>query len=187
MGACLPDVLRQSQNRVWRRWENVCPVDFRNTDARKLPKPELLRCVLAWTYGARGLLLHGNTGLGKSRCAWLLLKREHDAGRRIRVIDHSIGFRYAELFANSAGDAAAWIERLCEADILFLDDVFKARLTDSLEQALFTIISTRCEQQRPNIITTNDTGESLKARMSQDRGDAIYRRLTEYSQAVAFA
>ena len=176
----------EAGNRRLRVWENLCPPDFAATDPKRLPRPEMLARVLQWKFGRRGLLLHGPTGKGKSRCAWLLLKREFDAGRRIRVIDHSVGFRYAETFAQSAASAAVWIDQQSEAEILFLDDVFKARLTDSLEQALFTVISTRTEQGSPNIVSTNDTGDSLAGRLSPDRGQALIRRLVEYSTAIAF-
>ncbi len=178
--------VQAAQNRLLNVWKKLCPPDFLTTDPRKLPRPHLLKPVLAWRYGARGLLLHGPTGTGKSRCAWLLLKREHGAGKYIRVIDHSVGFEYGQRFANSPADAAVWIEKLSGADILFLDDVFKAKLTDSLEQALFTIISARCEHGRPNIVTCNDTSDSLLERLSPDRGAALVRRLVEYAERLPF-
>lgn len=179
-------VAAEADNRRLRAWEEICPSDFRKTDPAKLPLPKLLNRVLHWQYGPRGLVLHGNTGKGKSRCAWLLLRREHDAGRRVRAVDHSIGFKYAESFAQSAAAAATWIDRLVSADILFLDDVFKSRLTDSLEQALFTVISSRSERGKPIIITCNDTGATLIERMSQDRGAALVRRIMEYNERIPF-
>jgi DNA replication protein DnaC len=169
-----------------RAWEGICPRDYRQTDAERLPRNDLLPLVMQWEFGPHGLLLHGPTGTGKSRCAWLLLKREHDQGRRILVLDHSIGFRYAEMFDESPGKAAGWIEQLSSAHILFLDDVFKARLTDSLQGALFTVIAARCEAQRPIIVTTNDTGESLTERLSTDRSAALVRRLIEHTKQIPF-
>jgi len=167
-------------------WEQLCPSNYRQTDPASLPRPDLLARVLAWKFGPRGLLLHGPTGRGKSRCAWLLLKREFESGRSIAAADHSIGFRYAEAYKESAAAAAAWIDKLSAVEILFLDDVFKARLTDSLESALFTVIANRGEQGRPTIIATNDTGSSLTLRLSTDRGEALVRRLMEGTERVPF-
>lgn len=167
-------------------WYSLCPAGFRDTEPAKLPLPRLLEKVLRWPYGPRGLVLHGKTGRGKSRCAWLLLKREYDRGRSIMVLDHAAAYEYAAKFDRSNTEAALWVERLSKAGLLFLDDVFKAKFTDSFEQALFTIISSRCEHKLPVILTTNDVGDSLVARMTSDRGSAMVRRLRDHADAVAF-
>ena len=46
----------------------VVPEAFRNTISDRLPRPDRLREVLRWRYGTRGLVMHGATGMGKSRC-----------------------------------------------------------------------------------------------------------------------
>src|SRR5688572_14620939 len=58
----------QAENRRLRAWEEICPADFLQTDPRKLPLTRQRNEVMAWKYGARGLVLHGPTGKGKSRC-----------------------------------------------------------------------------------------------------------------------
>ena len=177
---------RESEQRVQRNWETVCPAQYRETDTKRLPHQAAFQRVMRWQLGPRGLLLNGPTGAGKSRCAWVMLKREYENRHRVLAMDHSIGFRYAERFANSAAEAASWIDRLASVEILFLDDIFKAKMTDSLEQCLFTVIATRCEEKRPTICTMNDTSDSLKARLSPDRGAALIRRLVESSEHVSF-
>jgi hypothetical protein len=169
-------------------WFALCPADFREIDLKKLPRPEFYTKVMRWPMGPRGLVLHGKTGLGKSRCAWQLLKREYDRGTRIAVVDHAGAYDYMARFDRSDGrtEAALWVERLGKVGLLFLDDVFKAKFTDSFEQALFTIIATRCEHCLPIILTTNDVGASLTARMSADRGAAMVRRLRDHADSLAF-
>src|SRR5580693_3800551 len=56
------------------KWLALCPPAFRATEISKLPLPQKAEEVLAWNYGPTGLLLHGPTGRGKSRCAWLAVK-----------------------------------------------------------------------------------------------------------------
>jgi len=167
-------------------WKQLCPGEYQNTDKYRLPYPSKLDLVLRWQFGPRGLLLHGPTGKGKSRCAWLLLKREHEAGRKIVALDSMLGFQYAAKFSESPAAVEAWISKLATVDLLFLDDVFKVKLTDSVEAALFAVVSQRTERQKPIIAAMNDTGRTLIERMSPDRGEPFVRRLREYCETIAF-
>lgn len=164
-------------------WRRFCPLTFHETDPKRLPK---LPAVLAWKFGARGLLLHGKTGSGKSRCLYELLKREFTDQRDISVLDHSTAYEYADAYGESPAKGLAWVERRAGVAILALDDVFKAKLTDSFEQALFTVISQRTERGKPVLVTTNDVGDSLISRMSLDRGPALVRRLREFCDKISF-
>lgn len=168
------------------RWRSICPRDYLETKAERLPRGNKLAEVLDWNFGARGLFLMGPTGTGKSRCAWLLLKREFLAGRSVRHVDYSAALEYASRYSESARDVQQWIERFCETELLLLDDVFKSKLSDSFESALFIIISRRIEKQLPLLLTANDSGASLKERMTQDRGPAMLRRLKEFCDVIIF-
>ena len=165
-------------------WNSICPPLFRNTDPSKLPSPTRLQVALNWKYGPRGLLLHGDTGKGKSRIAWEVMKREFNARRTVAAIDGTFGFAYTEKFAQSTNEAARFINRLMGVDLLLMDDVLKVKLTDSVEQALFAIVDRRSEECLPIIVTTNDTGETLAERMTDDRGPALLRRLREFCQVI---
>jgi len=193
-GACserhaLDDQRRAVENSEARRrsrWQALCPFAFHGTDEKRLPLPDKLAEVLAWRYGPRGLLLHGPTGSGKSRCAWLLLKREYHFNRWVRVLGCDAGIEFAATFGESTTAAARWIEKSIDVNILLLDDVFKARLTDSFESALFTIISKRGEAGLPIVVTSNDDPDSLAARMTHDRSGPLIRRLREATKPVSF-
>ena len=164
----------------------ICPEDFMETDPRRLPLPGKLDQVTRWKFGARGLTLRGPTGTGKSRCMWVLAKRQFMAGKSIRALDHTLHNTYGAIFARGSEAAERWAAAVTTADILLLDDVFKAKLTDSLEAALFSVISCRTERNRPIIATLNDTGSSLASRLTEDRGAAMVRRLREFSEAIEF-
>jgi DNA replication protein DnaC len=168
------------------RRKDMCPLQFLGTEPPKLPCQRGVQAVMRWEYGPKGLLLHGGTGQGKSRCAWLLLRREYEAGRSIASLNSASGLAYGAKFSDSASEAARWIERLTTIDLLLIDDVFKAKLTDSFESAVFTVINQRTERQRPMVVTLNDTGETLIERLSPDRGPAMLRRLREFCEPIAF-
>lgn len=168
------------------RWHSLCPPAYRDTVIEKLPNPNKATEILSWNYGATGLLLHGKTRKGKSRCAWLLVRKVFEAGKSIRVLDSMAGFQYGAAFANSGREAQEWVDVRCRCGLLFFDDVFKVKLTDSFEAAVFAIVDYRLSHQLPILATLNDTGDTLAARMSSDRGEAFVARLKEMCQVIQF-
>lgn len=162
------------------------PTAFRTTERNKLPFPDKLDSAMRWEFGPKGLLLHGQTGCGKSRIIWKVAEREVLAGRSLCHVNSFELSRYPSLFM--AGDDAAgkFADKLVKADVLLLDDVFKAKPTERVEELLFGVIDERGSWERPCLITLNDTGESLGERLSIDRGPALIRRLREYCYTIQF-
>ena len=174
------------QERRWSRLKQICPPAYLKINRSMLPIPSKLDDVMAWKIGAQGLLLHGGTGQGKSRCAWALLAREHMDGVSIAAIDSMAGVRYAANYSISPTYVCEWMEELIAVKILLMDDIFKNKLTDSFEGAVFTIIDQRAQSLRPTIVTCNDSGTSLVSRMSEDRGEPLLRRLREHCMIIKF-
>ena len=167
-------------------WKKICPPDFQATDISRLPIPAKAQEILSWNYGRKGLLLHGKTGKGKSRCAWLLCERIFYSGKSIQILGAMSGFEYAGVFEGGGRAVVDWIDRRAKCGLLFCDDVFKVKLTDSFEAAVFAIVDYRMSHGLPIMATLNDTGETLAGRMSADRGDAFVRRLKEMCEVVQF-
>lgn len=167
-------------------WNRLCPPAYQKTTVDRLPDPAKAAQVLAWNYGPRGLLLHGKTGSGKSRCAWLLAGKVFSSGKSVKVLDSMAGFRYGAAFQNGGRDAEEWVESFCKCGLLLCDDVFKVKLTDSFEAAIFAITDYRLTHDLPVVATLNDTGQTLASRMSDDRGDAFVRRLKEMCDVIQF-
>lgn len=169
-----------------KQWAAICPALFQDTVIEKLPCQAAFQEMTQWKYGATGLVLHGPSGMGKSRCAWLLMEREYKSGRNFKVLDSMAGLKYAAKFAEGSDKVESWIEGFIKADLLFMDDIFKNKLTDSFEGAIFTLIDQRIQQMRPTITTSNDTGKTLAARMTEDRAEPLIRRMREHSQTIIF-
>jgi DNA replication protein DnaC len=167
------------------QWKGICPPLYRDTDPMRLPEVPL-QTVLAWRYGSQGLLVHGDTGRGKTRAVFQLLRRLHfDEGRKIiRFGANDFGAECSKRFFD--GDGSAWIAGLVKADVLFLDDLGKDRFTDRVESALFGLVEGRMSNLRPIIVTTNFFGDALASKMTGDRGQPLVRRLRESCQDVAF-
>lgn len=167
------------------RWLAICPPLFRETEIERLPIPSKAAECFNWG-GEHGLMLFGDTRKGKSRCAWLLLRREYDKKRKITVMDSLSGLQYGSIFSGGGRDAETWVMSRCTCDVLFLDDVFKVKLTDSFEAAMFAIVDYRLNHKKTILATCNDTGASLAGRMSVDRGAAFVARLKESCETICF-
>lgn len=167
-------------------WLAICPKSFQDTDIARLPCQEEVRRALDWQLGPIGLLLHGPTGTGKSRTAWLVLKNQHLKRVGFKILNSSSALQYAAKFGDSATVVEKWIQGFIDVDVLFMDDLFKNKFTDSFEGVIFSIIDRRTENGRPIILTANDTGATLKGRMTEDRGEPLVRRLREFCLALTF-
>jgi DNA replication protein DnaC len=168
-------------------WAFICPPTFMETDEALLPMPEKHAEGLAWKYGKEGVLLFGKTRTGKSRCAWKICERQFMDGKSVMVMNSLSGFEYGSVFATNGSNVLDWVNERNRCGLLFLDDVFKVKLTDSFEAALFAIVDYRLNHKLPIIATLNDTGATLTARMTDDRGAAFVARLKESAKTISFA
>lgn len=163
-----------------------CPPLYQRTEPSRLPQAQL-SAALSWEYGPRGLILLGETGRGKSRVAWLTLKKVM-TGRKppsFMWFDAvSFGHEIAKHYRTE--DAEAWLDRVAECGLVFFDDLGKLKLTERAEVELFGVIERRCAAELPIIVTTNDTGDTLASRMTDNRGPALIRRLREFCEPIQF-
>lgn len=165
---------------------SICPAEYRNTDPKRLPNPVKAAEALAWKYGSSGLILHGLTGSGKSRTAWLVVQDQIRKGRSaLAVTAYDLSFKLPALYSTGADAVLAWVDRICAVDLLLLDDVFKGVLNERAETFLFTVYTKRNESMLPCITTLNDTSETLAARLTFDRSGPLLRRIRDYATAIA--
>jgi len=175
--------IRQERARL-DEFERICPPLYRDTDPLKLPcNPEVTKLVLGWVYGPKGLVLHGATGRGKTRLAYLLVRRLVLDGRSVSAFDPlSFAHRVGETFGEYQGER--FIREQQRVDVLMLDDLGKAKLTERAEAELFGLVEHRIANLKPLIVTTNFVGDKLSNKLSEDRATPLVRRLREFNECV---
>lgn len=192
------EVRRESMTLEQRREEYVngmfvslCPPLYRETDVDRLPAAELAT-VLAWRMNPRGLLLVGPTGTGKTRCVWMLLRQLLGQRPETRIVAFD-GLGWGIAVSKAYGDpeyTERWFDKVCQCDVLFLDDLFKAKMTEAQEQAVYGVFERRSAQMLPIIVTMNSTGKMILDRMTDqgraDRGEPLLRRMAEFCDVIHF-
>ncbi len=177
----------QQRSQRLRRWHELCPSVYRESDPARLPRASLEH-VWAWRENqeGRGLLLVGPPRVGKTRCVWLLLRHlfVEEAVPVIALSDTEFAHQCGQQFAKHTGHE--WIQRLCMTRLLFLDDLGKAAATERYRRELYHVIEQRTAWRRPLLVTTNDNGQELAKRLGDTMGMALVARLREFCDVVPF-
>ncbi len=161
------------------------PLAFIDTDITRLS--ENLQRAAGWKPGDKAsLLLHGTTGTGKTRTAWLVFNALWLANFPDKAV--WLPMRKLEMAIEKGFDDhkhGQVLDYFCNVPLLAFDDLGKERLTARMESDLFAIIDERTSNLRPTIITTNYNGTTLLDRFNnKETGEALLRRIREYYTAV---
>lgn len=166
------------------------PVLFRGTEVSKL-HPRLQSAAEWYPSDAKsGLLLHGTTGVGKTRLAWHVVNRLwlDKARKDVNMPYRFLTMRKFEgLIEESFGEKAhsKMLEELIRTDLLVFDDLGKERATARLASDLFAVLDERSSAMRTTIITTNFNGQSLVDRFDdKEMSAALVRRFRDYYTLV---
>lgn len=125
-----------------------------------------------------GLWLMGDTGTGKTTLAMLVSKETLKAGHSVAIYSMpKLLARIRATFDASAGEEsyAELFERLCDVDLLHIDDVGAEKQTEWVLEQLYALVNERYEREKPMVITTNLSHEQLEAQI----GERTVSRLVE--------
>ena len=157
------------------------PELFRDTDPERLSLC-LAEIARTWEPNKRGLLIHGSTRKGKTRAAWYIAQR---LNMKDAIKNKCLFLTMFELEARliASWGKESWdseMRRMTQIPLLFLDDMGKEKMTDRMASVLFALIDERTMSQKPTVITTNLTGETLLGRFhDKEVGVALVARLKD--------
>lgn len=185
---------QQAEHQRARReaWEALCPMEFRTTEeggrtdvGRLLGEFPILQQVIQHDLPSQGLIVRGKSGHGKTRAVWRLLRRSFVDGKRIRAMASGEFDRQAR-DAGGKFTLTEFVDRLIEADVLFLDDLGKAPWTSATVGIWFDVLDGRYRHGRPIVVTTNLDGAALvkQLRIGRDIGEPMLRRMRETTRQI---
>jgi len=158
------------------------------TSKLKCDRPSI-QAVADFPIELEGLRLDGQTGLGKTRLAWLLIRKVAATGKTFVAFD-------GPAFSASASDAyrngteEKFFGDLTKPQILFLDDIGKGKFTARVVEALFTVVDRRNNELRPILYTMNYSLATFGSKVSATDGidnemvAALLRRIEERTRKI---
>jgi DNA replication protein DnaC len=130
------------------KWPTQMPAIFQDTDVNLLH--EKIQSVVDWRPEGdkTGLLIHGTTGVGKTRALWEIVRRMwvEKANQDINMPYLFLTMRKIESMIEQGFDTkkhGTMLESLIEHPLLVIDDLGKERLTSRMASDLFAIVDER--------------------------------------------
>jgi len=178
------------------RFDSAVPPTMRESDwghAGMLANRPQIERVLAHQVGAKGLLLSGRTGRGKTRSMWALMRRlAHEEARDIRYFHAQDWFAQLQGCLNyGRDDARGWVDAVARRPVVYIDDLGQEAIqTARSEWAMswfMRFLDIRVSERLPLYVTTNLDAQGIAERgASSVRGDPMVRRLIEICEPIKF-
>ena len=182
--AAAENLLRVKLTHTRNAWRKICPPDYDATDPARIPAAMQNAAMPLDMDNGRGIFLFGKPATYKTRTIWLKLAKEFTLGKKIQHLSpHDFALKASWAMCN-AEEGNAWLTSLIDTpDILFLDDVFKNRITEAQEFVLFSLVEGRMARRKPMCFTSNTHFTDIPTRLTEAgqkvRADALMRRLDE--------
>ena len=178
------------------RFDSAVPPTMRESDwghAGMLLNRAQIERVLGHQVGAKGLILSGRTGRGKTRSMWALMRRlAHEEARDIRYFHAQDWFAQLQAcLTYGRDDARGWVDAVARRPVVFIDDLGQEAIqTARSEWAMswfMRFLDIRVSERLPLYVTTNLDAQGIAERgASSVRGDPMVRRLIEICEPIKF-
>lgn len=182
------DFIRQHFLKCAEEQRQKCIAHFETKVPRRYASAQPNPIARAWAQSVvtnpddtRSLLVVGPTGTGKTHYAYSVLRAIAETGRPTGWAAYTAADLYAQLRPRTGRDSEATFESIAGTDVLFVDDLGAAKLTEWTEEVTYRLINHRYEQCKPGIFTSNVPPTQLRDVL----GERIASRLTEMCERVA--
>jgi DNA replication protein DnaC len=140
--------------------------------------------VTAWCQGfspeSPSLLILGPTGSGKTHQAFGAVRSLAARGITVNWEAATAPDMYASMRPREGVDSEGEFARLAAADLLLLDDLGAAKVTEWTEEILYRLVNHRYEAMLPGIFTSNIPAAELRDVI----GDRVASRLAEMCRLI---
>lgn len=161
-------------------WKSTVPEQYWDNDP-DLIKDSRLRAVFA-DNGDKGLYVYSGSGTQKTRSVLCLLAKEYMAGKTVMFLSPEL-FTFSAFDLNDKdGEGRKVLDRAQSCDVLFIDDLFKRRMTEAQEFFLYCILENRGKKKTlitsnisfseiPSVFTEKGCGNTFEPIISRIRGN----------------
>lgn len=156
---------------------------FRNfvveTEAQEKLKNKCMEYITSGDYKTHSLCLLGNVGSGKTHLAMAIANNLLAKGVEVVYIDFRSFMTNLKQSMVEKDTYQYEIQKAIQADILFIDDLYKGKLTKTDPSIMFEILNTRKLAMRPYILTSEMSIEEIKD-VDEGVGSRIYEDCKGY-------
>jgi DNA replication protein DnaC len=171
------------------KWTRICPESYWDTDPDKIRQPRLSSIMSLDISGRTGIYVYGASGTQKTRSSLCLLAREYMRGRSVKFISAERFAAEAQTFMDRDDSGRNLIDKLDGCEVLLIDDMFKRKLTEMQEFAIYSILERR--SGRPTIITSNLSFECIPNVFTSigqgNTAEPVMRRIRENCRVLKFS